>query len=178
MIPQWWAEYVGGRAAPSFFDAVDDRFFDDPPSSMAARFAGDMDLVNRRLAPQARLVWQAGFLSNAYLAQCARADWQVTDQAVRWWAGDVLRAARKLGIPLYVDQASWSSFSLAHARYGRLLLPDEWQVIDWLARSSAPDLSLCVVAEGACTYLVQSDRVEPDPRYPLRLTPTKLARRS
>lgn len=188
MIPQWWSDYVGGRSRPSFHSALEERFYDDPPSTMAARFTGDR-VPDRAMPPQARLVWQAGF-STAFVAYSAVADWQCVHQVIRWWAGDVLRAARKMGIPLYVTRAQGfdpgeasfyggAAFQLMHCRYPDMLLDDEWQVVDWLGRKTAPPNVAVQVNRGVCEAPSLVGMCgKPDALFPLRLTPSRLARRS
>jgi len=70
----------------------DNRFFAIPEHGPA------FDSPQRLYAPQE-------FLTDAYLSQSHRADWQHADPRIRYWAALFIEYARKRGIPLYVHSA-------------------------------------------------------------------------
>lgn len=117
-ITEWWQQYVAGafhrprdlrRAA--LRDTPDPaqasvRFFDDPVDTGAS-----WDIPERLRAP-------VFMMTDAYLSQMMRADFQFADQRLMRWAAVFIEMARKRGIPLYVHAATRTEADQAKAVSG------------------------------------------------------------
>lgn len=155
VLTQWWQTYVaGGLRTPQSIvqaardenpDRFEDRFTQPPVDS----FKWD--------APQ-RMAAPAFITTEAYARQQMRADWQHCDTRLQRWAAMLVTAARKRGIPLFVQCAfrtqaeqnrlnaegfsklRWpngahnigEAVDIIHSRYAWELTQDEWLAIHHL----------------------------------------------
>lgn len=143
-VPNWWKLYAAGglKTPQSLYRSALSEFHSDPPSTSGARFAGDD--IDVRGSSVGRLIWSEGLRSEAYLQLLAKVDWRWAAPEARAFAGRVLCRAADWQVPLYVtdlrfeDERARHSLSIVHARYGHLLLRDEWLWLARLAGSVAP----------------------------------------
>lgn len=103
VLTRWWQDWVAGRlrSPQDLCSAARNEVPDDAQASDA--FFG-RDPVDRWEAPK-RLRAPNFMLTDAFLRQWDRADWQHADTRLMIWSAMLIEAARKRGIPLYVHCA-------------------------------------------------------------------------
>ncbi|UIB81391.1 hypothetical protein [Flyfo microvirus Tbat2_93] len=103
--PAWWQDYLAGRlTTPQEIYAASLAEHKGPADSTERAFFGDYDPGPGWTAPKS-LQAPAHFKTNAWLRQCERANWALTDPRLMVWAAVFIHGAMKRNIPLYVHCA-------------------------------------------------------------------------
>ena len=116
LLTAWWQKYVLG-AFNNPQDLYTAALAEIPDQAQASQRFLDVPTDGDTWQAPERLKAPRHFLSEGYLRQSGKCDWQFTDRRLMRWAALYIELARKRGIPLYVHCATRTEAEQANANF-------------------------------------------------------------